>query len=297
MLIIFLSTKPLLWPDALRKTARMNTSTAVTVNDILDRFEAEYIPYELSERTQRDYKRHVRDLRRWFGDRIADEMRPRDFAEFMSVRKGRIQRNKQLAVLSCAFTQAVKVWFLIDRNVCRDVQRHRSRPRDREVTDEEFTEFMATVPPRMKLAMQLSVLTGQRQGDILSLKWAQVDREQGKIRFKQAKTGKRLAVRITPVLNTLLAKCEFMAPEGAHVIRRRDGHRYTSDGFRAIWQRAQRRWAAAGNERFTYHDLRARAAAKCGSVEDAMLLLGHQNISMTRRVYDRAERVVDPSTT
>jgi integrase len=275
----------------------MNTPTAVTVNDILDRFEAEYIPNELSERTQRDYKRHVRDLRRWFGTSIADEMKPRDFAEFMNVRKGRIQRNKQLAVLSCAFTQAVGVWYLIDRNVCRDVKRHRSRPRDREVTDEEFTEFMATVPPRMKLAMQLSVLTGQRQGDILSLKWAQVDREQGKIRFRQAKTGKRLAVRITPVLNTLLAKCEFMAPEGEHVVRRRDGQRYTSDGFRAIWQRAQRRWAKAGHERFTYHDLRARAAAKCGSVEDAMLLLGHQNISMTRRVYDRAERVVDPSIT
>lgn len=273
----------------------MSTATpAVTVNDILDRFESEYIPYELSPRTARDYARHVRDLRRWFGERIADEMKPRDFAEFMNVKKGRIQRNKQLAVLSCAFTQAVGVWYLIDRNVCRDVKRHRSRPRDREVTDDEFERFMAQVPPRMKLAMQLSVMTGQRQGDILSLRWDQVDREQGKIRFRQAKTGKRLAVRITEVVEALLAKCETMAPAGSHVIRRRDGQRYTSDGFRAIWQRHQRRWAAAGNERFTYHDLRARAAAKCKSVEEAMLLLGHQNITMTRRVYDRSERTVEP---
>jgi integrase len=273
----------------------MNTPTAVTVNDILDRFQAEYIPHELSERTQRDYARHVRDLRRWFGDRIADEMKPRDFAEFMGVRKGRIQRNKQLAVLSCAFSQAVKVWFLIDRNVCRDVQRHRSRPRDREVTDAEFEEFMATVPYKMKLAMQLSVATGQRQGDILSLRWDQVDKLGLKIRFKQAKTGKRLAVRISPYMRELLTKCMDMAPDGPYVIRRRDGNRYTSDGFRAIWQRYQRRWAKAGHERFTYHDLRARAAAKCKSVEEAMLLLGHQNISMTRRVYDRAERTVDSS--
>jgi len=273
----------------------MNTTPAVTVNDILDRFESEYIPHELSERTQRDYARHIRDLRRWFGDRIADEMKPRDFAEFMNVRKGRIQRNKQLAVLSCAFTQAVGSWYLIDRNVCRDVKRHRSRPRDREVTDAEFAGFMATVPYKMTLAMQLSVLTGQRQGDILSLLWSQVDREQGKIRFRQAKTGKRLAVRITPVLDALLLECMDMAPAGQHVIRRRDGERYTSDGFRAIWQRYMRRWKALGNERFTYHDLRARAAAKCKSVEEAMLLLGHQNISMTRRVYDRSERTVEPT--
>lgn len=273
----------------------MNTATAVTVNDILDRFMAEYVPNELSPRTQRDYSRHVRDLRRWFGERIADEMKPRDFAEFMNVRKGRIQRNKQLAVLSCAFTQAVGVWYLIDRNVCRDVKRHRSRPRDREVTDAEFAGFMATVPYKMRLAMQLSVLTGQRQGDILSLLWSQVDREQGKIRFKQAKTGKRLAIRITPVLDALLTECIDMAPAGQHVIRRRDGERYTSDGFRAIFQRYQRRWAKAGHERFTYHDLRARAAAKCKTVEEAMLLLGHQNISMTRRVYDRSERTVEPT--
>lgn len=273
----------------------MNTAvTAVTVNDILDRFLRDYVP-TLSLRTQRDYARHVRDLRRHFGHFDADELKPRDFRDFMDVRRGKIQRNKQLAVLSCAYSEAVGRWYLAERNPCRDVKRHPSRPRDREVTDEEFEGFMATVPARMKLAMQLSVATGQRQGDILSLRWDQVDKLALKLRFKQAKTGKRLAVRISPYMRELLTKCMDMAPDGPYVIRRRDGDRYTSDGFRAIWQRYQRRWAKAGNERFTYHDLRARAAAKCKTVEEAMLLLGHQNISMTRRVYDRAERLVDPS--
>lgn len=264
-----------------------------TVSDILDRFERDYVP-SLSPRTQKDYARHCRDLRRWFGHYMADELKPRNFHDFMNVTKGKIQRNKQLAVLSCAYSEAVGRWYWAERNPVRDVKRHPSKPRDREVTDAEFTAFMASVPPRMRLAMQLSVITGQRQGDILSLTWTQVDRQAGRIRFRQAKTGKRVAIKITPTVDDLLARCENMAPPGEHVIRRRDGQRYTSDGFRAIWQRHQRRWAAHGNERFTYHDLRARAAAKCGSVEAAMLLLGHQNISMTRRVYDRAERLVDP---
>lgn len=272
----------------------MNSTTTCTVNDILTRFQQDYVP-TLSPRTQRDYARHVRDLRRHFGHFNADDLKARDFRDFMDVRKGKIQRNKQLAVLSCAYGEAVGRWYIAERNPCRDVKRHPSRPRDREVTDEEFAGFMATVPSRMKLAMELSVLTGQRQGDILSLRWTQVDRVLGKIRFKQAKTGKRLAVRITPAVDEILNRCELMALPGEYVIRRRDGERYTSDGFRAIWQRYQRRWAKAGHERFTYHDLRARAAAKCKTIEDAMVLLGHQNISMTRRVYDRAERVVDPS--
>lgn len=272
----------------------MNSTESCTVNQILDRFSRDYVP-SLSPRTQRDYARHVRDLRYHFGHFLADDMKARDFRDFMDVRRGKIQRNKQLAVLSCAFSEAVGRWYMAERNPCRDVKRHSSRPRDREVTDAEYQGFKAIVPLRMKLAMELSVLTGQRQGDILSMRWTQVDRVIGKISFKQAKTGKRLGVRITPTVAEILDRCENLGLPGEYVIRRRDGHRYTSDGFRAIWQRYQRRWAKAGNERFTYHDLRARAAAKCKSVEEAMLLLGHQNISMTRRVYDRAERIIDPT--
>lgn len=265
-----------------------------SVSEILDRFLRDYVP-QLSERTQRDYARHVRDLKRAFGHYLADDLKPRDFRDFMNVAKGKIQRNKQLAVFSCAMSEAVGRWYWAERNVCRDVKRHPSRPRDREVTTEEYEGFKATVPLRMKLAMELSVLTGQRQGDILSMRWTQVDRVLGKIRFRQAKTGKRVGVRITPAVDAMLERCANLRPEGEYVIRRRDGDRYTSDGFRAIWQRYQRRWKKAGNERFTYHDLRARAAALCGSVEAAMMLLGHQNISMTRRVYDRAERIVEPT--
>lgn len=272
----------------------MNTPAAVTVNDILDRFESEYIPYELSPRTARDYTRHVRDLRRWFGERLADEMRPRDFRDFMNVRKGRIQRNKQLAVLSCAFGQAVGVWYLCDSNPCRDVKRHRSRPRDRYIKESEFRAFQAMVPKRMQIAMELSLLTGQRQGDVLAMLWSQVDRTAGCIQIQQGKTGKRLEIAISPALSTVLDQCADMAPAGAHVIRRRDGERYTSDGFRAIWQRYQRRWAKLGNERFSYHDIRAKSASECKTVEEAMLLLGHANISITRRIYDRGVRRVQP---
>lgn len=81
---------------------------AYTVNEILDKFVADYVP-TLGERTQKDYAYHVRTLRQWFGHRIANEIKPKDFREFMDIRgRGKIQRNRQLAVLSCAFSEAVK---------------------------------------------------------------------------------------------------------------------------------------------------------------------------------------------
>lgn len=265
-----------------------------TVSDILDRFQRDYVP-NLGERTQIDYGRHCRDLKRWFGQFFADDLRPKHFAEFMNVTKGRIQRNKQLAVLSCAMSEAVGRWYWAERNVCKDVKRHPSRPRDREVTDDEYKRFRRFVPYKVRLAMELSVMTGQRQGDILSLRWSQVDHVMGRIHFKQSKTGKRIGVKITKKVRRVLRLCERMAPQGEYVIRRRDGHRYTSDGFRAIWQRYQRRWKAAGNVRYTYHDLRARAAGKCKNVQEAQQLLGHITPAMTIRVYDRVEREVMPT--
>jgi integrase len=94
----------------------------------------------------------------------------------------------------------------------------------------------------------------------------------------------------------VLGKC-WMLPGGGrdggeYVLVSERGKRYSSDGFRATWQRSMRKWARQGRERFTYHDIRALCATKCKTIEEAMYLLGHSNISMTRRVYRRGiERV------
>lgn len=264
-----------------------------TVNEILDKFAAEYVP-TLAPRTQKDYAYHIRALRQWFGHRIANEMRARDFREFMGVLKGKIQRNRQMAVLSCAFSLAVSPWYMMESNPCRDVHRHPSKPRERYVTDEEYAGFKATLPLRLQLAMELALLTGQRQGDIIALTWAKVDRVMGRIRFRQAKTGKRLGVRITPAVDEVLQRCERLGPPGDHVIRKRNGTAYTSEGFRAIWQRYMRKWVRAGHDRFTFHDIRAKSASDSATIEAAYQRLGHTSMSMTRRVYDRAEREVEP---
>lgn len=265
-----------------------------TVNEILDKFEAEYIP-TLGERTQKDYAYHVRTLRQWFGHRIANELKPRDFRQFMAViGRGKIQRNRQLAVLSCAFSLAVGMWWMMDTNPCRDVRRHPSKPRTRYVTDEEFNSFRSSLPKRLQLAMDLALLTGQRQGDILRLHWGQVDRTAGLIRIQQSKTGKRLGIRITPAVAEVLEHCASLGEPGDTVIRKRNGSAYTSEGFRAIWQRYQRAWIARGNLRFTFHDLRAKSASDSKTIDDAYQRLGHQSIQMTRRAYDRGVREVDP---
>lgn len=279
-------------PQNVGMNTNITETAPVTVNMILDRFARDYLPYELAPRTQKDYARHLVKLREVFGSRIAEELRPRDFGPFLDVRRGKFQRVRQLAVLSSAFSEAVSTYFMLERNVLRDVKRPRGKPRDRLVSDEEFKAFRAMAPMRVQIAMDLALLTGQRQGDILDLKWSQV-RDMA-VYLEQSKTGKRLAIEITPELEAVLDRCWTLPNRGEYVITRRCGGRYTSEGFRALWQRIMQKWLKRGGERFTFHDLRALCATKCPTMEAAMHLLGHSNISMTRRVYRRGIERVKP---
>jgi integrase len=273
----------------------MNTPTRVTVSAILDRFERDYLP-TLSPRTRKDYARHVQHLKREFGHMIADDLRPKDFGPFLDVPKGKIQRNRQLAVLSCAFSEAVGRWYWIERNVLKDVRRNPSQPRSRYVTDAEFEACKAIAPLRVRLAMDLALLTGQRQGDIITMTWAQV--QDIGIVVEQAKTGKKLAIEITPALEAVLDKCWMIkggGNEGSdHVLPTRTGKPYTSEGFRACWQRTINAYVRSGGKRFTFHDLRAKSASDSETIDAAYQRLGHTSMSMTRRAYDRGVRKVKP---
>lgn len=272
----------------------MNEHSSCTVNEILDRYERDCLK-DLAPRTQADYRKHLRHLRAWFGERIAAELKPRDFATFIEVEKGKFNRNKQLAVLSAAFSQAVSRWYWLDRNVCRDVWRHPSKPRDRLVTDAEFNAFRASAPSRVQLAMDLALITGQRQSDLLGMRWETI--KDGAWHIQQGKTGKRLAITLTPALKKVLGKCAQLSTVGherTHCIVNESGIPYTPDGFRSIWQRQMRQWVARGNSRFTFHDIRAMCATKCETIEAASKLLGHSSLQMTRRVYRRGIETTAP---
>lgn len=269
-------------------------TTAVTVGIILDRYERDCLD-ALSPGTVYGYRLHIKLLRQWYATAVASELRPRDFAEFLNVKKGRTSRTRALAVLSSAFTHAVSSWFWLETNVLRDVKRQKNPPRDRLVLKEELEGLVAIAPIRVGLAMQLAALTGQRQSDILKFRWSDIKGDS--IHLQQNKTGKRLALKISADLEAVLDRCwlleaggkdgsEFILPTGK-------GRQYTSSGFRTLWQRVINRWCKLGNPRYQFRDLRAMAATRCSTPEAARRLLGHTNIAMTLRVYRRGTETAD----
>lgn len=265
----------------------------MTVNELLDMYLEKVVP-TFKERTQADYIWIIKHLRPHFGEKQLEDVKPRDVGAFLDVATGKQSRNRMIAVLSAAYSKAVGRWFLVDNNPCTKVQRNESKPRTRYVTNEEFEIVRGQMESAHALAMILSLLTYQRQGDIIGLEWKNV-LEDG-VYFEQGKTGKRLLVKYTPELKQVLLECRRMNPmfPRRHVIRRRDGNRYTSQGFKTIWGRVMSRVMKQKllKERFTFHDLRAKAVSDTADLQKAFEGAGHTNIAMTRRVYDRNVREV-----
>jgi len=189
-------------------------TSARTVNELLDRFEKEAMP-NLAERTQRDYAKHCVQLRRAFGTQIAGQLVRADIEEFLRVpegAKGAVHRNKCVSVLSSVLGRAMD-WGWVTHNVCSGVRRNPSEKDERNLTEQEFEGARKLATARMRVAMDLAMFTRQPQGNLLTLRWDQVDDHV--IRFRDPKVKdkarRRVEVEVTPEIRKVLDECRVLS--------------------------------------------------------------------------------------
>jgi integrase len=229
-----------------------------TVNDMLDRYERECM-HALGERTSKDYRLHLKALREQFGALDVREVTPQMVRDYVQSRpKGKVQRTRQIAVLRVAFTEAQRKWNWVNGNPCAHIEKAAPRRRDPPLSMQEFDAALAYLVGKRRpaLVMELALHTGQLQGDIIGLRWVQVHQQANTILFRDSHTKKKIEVRITPKIKELLARAKELGGTGEHVVTARSGERYTGEGFRAVWQRFQKKWVKTGNDKFTFHDIR-----------------------------------------
>lgn len=136
--------------------------------------------------------------------------------------------------------------------------------------------------------LDLALLTGQRIGDLLALRWQDVT-EAG-IHVQQGKTGERLLIEWTPALRSTVEACATGTTRIGHLIKTSSGGPYTYAGMRSAWDRVCKK---AGVQDLHIHDLRGRAgvdAMQAGDLESARALLGHRTQRMTAH-YTRGKHV------
>jgi integrase len=209
---------------------------------------------------------------------------------------GRGTAARAMGMLGAMFAFAVRRGLRGD-NPVHGVDRHAYEPRQRRMTEAEYAalgEALRTMPksawPVAVAATKFLALTGWRRGEMLTLRWSEIDLASGTANLADTKTGYSLRPLSRAACNLLCS----MPRLGELVFPASKGVDLTMHGFNKVWLRVAAK--AALPTEVTPHILRhsfASIAADLGFSELTIAaLLGHRKASVTSKYAHHADTVL-----
>ena len=275
---------------------------APTVADLVKRFEEEHVS-DLRPSSAASYRTLLKYILSVGANVKVQDVRYEDIAALHRrlTRAGHsYNANRCLAVASRMFSLAVR-WGWRETNPCKGVERNKEHSRQRYLTADEMarlTRALAEFPDRdMANIVRLLLLTGARKGEIVAIKWANLDLSIGTW-TKPASAVKQNRAHTVPLS---APACQLLS----EIERRRAGNRseYVFPGvgkhghIRYIFNAWRRLCKAAGIVNLRLHDLRHSFASELVSSGASLpligALLGHASPSTTARyahLYPDAQR-------
>ena len=211
--------------------------------------------------------------------------------------------NRVVDMLSRLFNMA-EAWGHAPQggNPCRFVQKYKERSCERFLAEEEFrrlgrvldeVEAERKVSASAVAAIRLLMLTGCRLGEIVTLRWEDVDLEAGELGLRDAKTGAR-QVALSPAAVRVLSTIPRVADNSWVIAGRKPGTRLGN--LNASWLVVR---ARAGLKDVRLHDLRHHFASRALALGESLTmigkLLGHRKVQTTARYAHLAQDSVKAS--
>lgn len=263
--------------------------TEGTLRSLVALYEQSPAYLDLADSTKKSYARYIRKVEADFGDLPISALSDRRVrGDFLAWRDAIAAGSRRQADHAFVVLARIISWSydrgLAPSNPClRPGRLYRVSRSEKVWTDRDEAAFYELAPPHLHLALNLALWTGQRQGDLLRLKWDQYDGKH--LRLKQGKRGARVEVPVGESLRLALeaAKAARIQMAGEEVkldqltiLATLNGTAWTADGFRTSWGRA---CAKAGVFGVTFHDLRGTAVTRlaiagCSTAEIATIT-GH----------------------
>ncbi len=268
-----------------------------TMNDVFDRYLAEVAPLK-ARSTYLGNLAGAKYLRAAFGRLRPSSMSGQEVYAYLDERgrASKVGANREISLLSHMFKKAGR-WGVVPAsfNPCKGVERFKEKARNRYVDDAEFLAFREFAGEFIAAYMDVKVLTGLRQGDLLDLRLEQL-KDDG-VHVVVSKTGKEQIIGWSPALRVAIQRARRLRRRigSLYLFSTRSGAPYSRDGFKSIWQRKmntalERRILAM---RFTEHDLRRKTGSDT-TLEHARQLLGHADARVTQRIYRAKPESVRP---
>lgn len=268
-----------------RLTARKDTrgELAELIRRVLDD-----MAHDVAASTLKNYRSCAGRVLEAFAEFSPAQIRPVHIAQFLDDAKDTpSMANLLRTFLKGVFTRAVR-WGVVEANPVRDIKPFKTDARTRYITDEEFTRIKARASPTLACMMDIAYITGQRIGDVMGIRYADIS-EAG-VYIEQEKTKARVLIAMTPDLSAVIERARKLhqSVKGLTLFHRRDGSPLSYFTIYGHWRRA---CEAAKVEDAHFHDIRAAAATDAKQQGlDSKTLLGHKTETSHNR-YLRSKTV------
>jgi len=206
--------------------------------------------------------------------------------------------NRMKAGISSIFKYAINEGYINDNPSHRAATRTENNKRCRYLSEDERDALLvaceASQWPKLHLLVVLAITTGARQGELMNLRWNEIDFQKRTALLRKTKNGEpRVLTFPTPGIKEL-EKCR----PTSQVITNLSEYREACNQFifpsmkvkdkpftfRKHWEKALK---SAGIENFRFHDLRHTAASYLvmngASLYEAGQILGHKSTQTTQR--------------
>ncbi len=260
-----------------------------TFGDMMDKFMAEHAP-TVSENTQRSYTTSLKFLLPHFGDSNLISISPKMISRYKVLRKGDGVKpatvNRELAMLSKAFSLAAKEWeWLKDNPVSRVSKEKENNARDRWLSKDEEKRLLDNSPEWIKQIIIFSLNTGLRLGELTGLEWSRVDISNKTILIDNSKNGEQRTIPLNKyALDVVTQRSRVRSLKCDYVFINRYGGKINPNSLRDAFRKILRKVEI---DDFRLHDLRHSFATRLTQSDVDLYkiskLLGHKDIKMTQR--------------
>ncbi len=239
-------------------------------------------------------KYYLNILLGFFATRKLRQISPLDIEDFKKKRKetptqhgkerSGVSVNRELETLRHIFNKAVE-WGMMDKNpfnrFSNPIFFEENDGRVRFLEADEIQKLLSVSPPYLKNIIKAAILTGLRKGDLLNIKWSDVDLERGFLTYREQKKGDKFRIK---ELNDDMIRLLMEIPKGQsdHIFCGPDGNplKDIKRSFATALKKAE-------IKNFHFHDLRHTSAShllmRGASLKSVQEHLGHSSLAMTQR--------------
>lgn len=240
------------------------------------------------KRSWRSDKSRLGILEPYFKDAYLDEVTPLMIQKCLAWRlktgNSKSTANRHLALLKKMFSLAIEEGYL-ETNPAAKIKKSSEKDliKERVLTEDEEARLKNASYPVLRSIISVALHTGMRLGEILSLRWAQVDFAGMMLTAERTKSGKPRTIPLNAALHNELSMLKSQDGRSPFVFpNSKTGKPLTT--VKTAFVAACRRAEIAG---LRFHDLRhtfgSRLVEKGADIETVRSLLGHASIAVTQR--------------